>query len=57
MSKFKILGLANIADISAFDEPVIGAYGRMAETSTGKDTTSGHWEMMGHHNGAISDIL
>ena len=20
----------------------------MAETSTGKDTTSGHWEMMGH---------
>lgn len=44
----KFLGLANIADISAFDEPVIGAYGRMAETSTGKDTTSGHWEMMGH---------
>ena len=44
----KSLGLANIADISAFDEPVIGAYGRMAETSTGKDTTSGHWEMMGH---------
>ena len=44
----KSLGLANIADISAFDEPVIGAYGRMSETSTGKDTTSGHWEMMGH---------
>lgn len=44
----KSLGLANIADISAFDEPVIGAYGRMAEMSTGKDTTSGHWEMMGH---------
>lgn len=36
------------ACVSAFDEPVIGAYGRMAETSTGKDTTSGHWEMMGH---------
>ena len=44
----KSIGLANIADISAFDEPVIGAYGRMAEMSTGKDTTSGHWEMMGH---------
>lgn len=44
----KSIGLANIADISAFDEPVIGAYGRMAETSSGKDTTSGHWEMMGH---------
>lgn len=44
----KSLGLANIADISEFSESVIGAYGRMAETSSGKDTTSGHWEMMGH---------
>lgn len=44
----KSLGLARIADISESDEPVIGAYGRMAEMSTGKDTTSGHWEMMGH---------
>ncbi|SNV62901.1 phosphopentomutase [Veillonella rodentium] len=44
----KSLGLAHIVDISESDEPVIGAYGRMAEMSTGKDTTSGHWEMMGH---------
>mgnify|MGYP004519440925 FL=1 len=44
----KSLGLARIADISEYDEPVVGAYGRMAEMSTGKDTTSGHWEMMGH---------
>lgn len=44
----KSLGLARIADISESDEPVVGAYGRMAEMSTGKDTTSGHWEMMGH---------
>lgn len=44
----KSLGLARIADISEFDEPVVGAYGRMTEMSTGKDTTSGHWEMMGH---------
>lgn len=27
--------------------PVIGAYGAARELSTGKDTTSGHWEMMG----------
>ncbi|MBE3577439.1 MAG: phosphopentomutase [Limnochordales bacterium] len=26
-----------------------GAYGRMAEVSPGKDTTTGHWEMMGLH--------
>ena len=26
----------------------MGAYGKMEEVSTGKDTTSGHWEMMGH---------
>ncbi len=28
-------------------EPVKGAYGYAAEISTGKDTPSGHWEMMG----------
>lgn len=42
------LGLANIADIKTDETPVIGAYGKMEEVSTGKDTTSGHWEMMGH---------
>ena len=42
------LGLANIADIKSDETPVIGAYGKMEEVSTGKDTTSGHWEMMGH---------
>ncbi|MDU6735121.1 MAG: phosphopentomutase [Veillonella sp.] len=42
------LGLANIADIKTDDTPVMGAYGKMEEVSTGKDTTSGHWEMMGH---------
>src|SRR5882724_7451869 len=25
----------------------IGAYGRMAEASAGKDSVTGHWEMMG----------
>ena len=42
------LGLANIADIKTDEVPVMGAYGKMEEVSTGKDTTSGHWEMMGH---------
>lgn len=42
------LGLANIADIKTDETPVMGAYGKMEEVSTGKDTTSGHWEMMGH---------
>ena len=42
------LGLANIADIKTDEVPVMGAYGKMEEVSTGKDTTSGHWEIMGH---------
>ena len=42
------LGLANIADVKNDETPVMGAYGKMEEVSTGKDTTSGHWEMMGH---------
>ena len=42
------LGLANIADIKTDETPVMGAYGKMEEVSTGKDTTSGHWEIMGH---------
>ena len=46
------LGLSRIAGASALDpdgglyEP-IGAYGRMAEVSKGKDTTTGHWEIAG----------
>ena len=42
------LGLGNIAHIHAVPTDVIGAYGRMEETSAGKDTTSGHWEFMGN---------
>jgi phosphopentomutase len=43
------LGLGNIADkpcIQAVKEP-IGCFGKMAEMSKGKDTTTGHWEMAG----------
>ena len=43
------LGLARVASINPADsEPAaIGAYGRMAEASPGKDSVTGHWELMG----------
>ena len=40
------LGLGRILGLKDEDEPV-GCYGRMREVSAGKDTTSGHWELMG----------
>lgn len=43
------MGLGNIAGIKGFNsekEP-IGCFGRMAEKSFGKDTTTGHWEIAG----------
>ena len=43
------LGLFNI-DGNNYAKPCenpIGVYGRMTEKSKGKDTTTGHWEMMG----------
>jgi phosphopentomutase len=43
------LGAGRITPIAGAIEPanIIGAYGRAAESSQGKDTTSGHWEMAG----------
>lgn len=43
------LGLFSIEGTSIYDSSVtpIGAYGRAAELSNGKDTTTGHWEMVG----------
>ncbi|ADY56167.1 Phosphopentomutase [Syntrophobotulus glycolicus DSM 8271] len=43
------LGLGNIAELpftQAAENP-LGCYGKMAEKSKGKDTTTGHWEMTG----------
>ncbi len=43
------LGLGNIisiAGISPIDKP-LGGYGKLAEVSPGKDSTTGHWELMG----------
>ena len=43
------LGLGNIDAIRCFKkiEKPLACYGRMAEKSPGKDTTTGHWEMTG----------
>ncbi|MEW5958600.1 MAG: phosphopentomutase [Chloroflexota bacterium] len=43
------MGLANIAIIEgvAPQTQPTAAYGKMAEVSAGKDTTTGHWELMG----------
>lgn len=46
----KKLGMGNIDGVAggklAIENP-IGCYGKMAELSTGKDTTTGHWEIAG----------
>ncbi len=43
------LGLGNIRPLPGIPpaRPASGSYGKMALASRGKDTTSGHWEMMG----------
>lgn len=41
------LGLLHTLPVPASDSTPEAAYGRMAEISAGKDTTTGHWEMMG----------
>lgn len=41
------LGLLHTLPTPATTDIPTAAYGRMAELSAGKDTTTGHWEMMG----------
>lgn len=41
------LGLLHTLPTPATTDIPAAAYGRMAEISAGKDTTTGHWEMMG----------
>jgi phosphopentomutase len=45
------LGLANIKPLTGLnpDPGPLGAFGRCALQSPGKDTTTGHWEMVGIH--------
>jgi phosphopentomutase len=41
------LGLLHTLPTPATNDAPISAFGRMNEVSAGKDTTTGHWEMMG----------
>ncbi len=49
LSTLRQLGLDRLVDLGgpAPIKPPRGAYGRMAESSPGKDSVTGHWEMMG----------
>lgn len=44
------LGLGNIDDLIGIQPPIhpLANYGKMAEKSPGKDSTSGHWELAGY---------
>lgn len=65
---FYEMGLGNIGNVAGVDKNnnPIAQYGIMKETSKGKDTTTGHWEMMGlilenpfkvYPNGFPSEII
>jgi phosphopentomutase len=51
LPNFQRLGLANIKPLTglAADLAPLGAFGKCALASPGKDTTTGHWEMVGIH--------
>ena len=60
------LGLLHTLPTPATTDNASAAYGRMAERSAGKDTTTGHWEMMGlvvadpfrtYPNGFPADVI
>ncbi|MHB9037115.1 MAG: phosphopentomutase [Armatimonadota bacterium] len=46
LARMGLGNIATIAGVGSVDEPS-GCFGKMAEISKGKDTTTGHWEMMG----------
>ena len=48
MQKLGFANLHKINHVNAIKEP-IGYYGKMMELSNGKDTMTGHWEIMGLH--------
>ena len=56
VEEFKIpnlqkLGIANLKDLAGVApvEKPLAYYGKLREASNGKDTMTGHWEMMGLH--------
>ena len=51
LPNLEIIGLGNIEKLIGIhpQKNPTAAYGKMAEASAGKDTTIGHWELMGIH--------
>jgi phosphopentomutase len=49
LPNFGLLGLGNITSIDGVPPAInpVGCYGKMAELSVGKDSTTGHWEIGG----------
>ena len=49
LENLESMGLGNIIDVKNINKAAnpIGAFGKMAEVSLGKDTTTGHWELAG----------
>jgi phosphopentomutase len=47
LDRVSAIGSRSSSGASGTDLPRLGAYGRMAEASPGKDSVTGHWEMMG----------
>lgn len=48
MPRMREMGLGLIPGVGgSVPKKIVGAYGRAAELSAGKDTTTGHWEMAG----------
>ncbi|MFQ3550175.1 MAG: phosphopentomutase, partial [Armatimonadota bacterium] len=43
------MGIGNITNIKGVEQNgnALGCYGKMSEKSKGKDTITGHWELMG----------
>ncbi|MCT4544127.1 MAG: phosphopentomutase [Vallitalea sp.] len=49
MRKYGLANIEGMVNLEKVDNPE-GIYGRIAELSNGKDTTIGHWEMVGIHS-------
>src|SRR5437879_7134929 len=47
IAALRTLGLGRVAAIGGGQRTAAAAVGRMAEASPGKDSVTGHWEMMG----------
>jgi phosphopentomutase len=47
IAALRALGLGRVAAIGGLQSSAAAAVGRMAEASAGKDSVTGHWEMMG----------